>query len=169
MNRRHFYHCTTDWHGPVLVVGRRTPRQPAQREPPTPRLCVSPTVACCFAARLFTLGRPVHVYRTERPCRGVTPVGVWDVCITRERWLIPPMRLVFDHTIAADVAERCQAGVRLYHATTKKHSDLRLRVAQYRTAALVLGTAQDLRRSARMLAALALPEPDDYVLARLTA
>lgn len=89
--RRQWYHCTNECYGPTMYVARKLPRYPAVDEPPVPRLCVSPCVAGCLAARL--LNPNVHVYLSE-PRRGIQPYGVWDKCVTGERWLIPPTELV---------------------------------------------------------------------------
>ena len=85
------YHVTQACVGGVLVVDRRTPRFPADKEPLTPRLCACPTVWQCLAARLLDCRRQAFVYCTE--AKGVKPRGVWDAFLTDERWLLPGHRL----------------------------------------------------------------------------
>lgn len=109
MNRyRRWYHCTQDDHGPTWVPERRRPRIIGTNEPPTPRLCVAPTIACCFVASLFLRrGQPVYVYQPEKPRRGINPGRklVHDVWITREHWLIPPVTMVRTQVIPSPAAE----------------------------------------------------------------
>lgn len=93
MNRVVWLHCSEIDHGPVFSAVRRRPFV-GSLEPGTPRLCVASSVARCFAARFFYPGRPVYVYASKER-RAVNPGArlVWDIAVTRERWLIPPVSL----------------------------------------------------------------------------
>lgn len=83
--------------------------------------------------------RPVFVYRTRRPVRGITPRGVWDSAITGERWIIPPADLILDRVIPADVAWRICRPFHEFHSRTGKKSNVNLRLRQYRLALEILG------------------------------
>lgn len=102
--RRHWFHCTTAWRGARWVAVPRVPNY-VPHEPSTPRLCVASSVARCFAARLFR--GDVFVYRTETPRRSINPGrDVADAIITRERWLVPPVAMIFDRVIPAELVEK---------------------------------------------------------------
>lgn len=125
------------------------------------------SVAACFAAVLFRERSPVYVYRTETPRRGVTPVDVWDRCVTGEHWLIPPVRMVRVQTIPPDQVAESQVAIRLYHEETRLNSDLWLRVSQYAMAFDVLGgTEHERHRVQRCLEAAQIHNPEEYVLSR---
>jgi len=155
-----FYHCTNTDHGPVLECKRLAPKCTSAKEPKTPRLCVAPSVAQCFAARLFDVA-PVHVYRTKDKRCGIAPVDVWDRCVTNERWLIPPMQLVKHGTVPKGVVELVTKHARRA-ACIKRGFTLHLRVCQYAVAAEFLGTSKDKRRAARCLEALKIQCPYGY-------
>lgn len=80
----------------------------ADKEPPTPRLCVAPTVAQALVA-VWHEG-PVSVYVTEAR-RTVPPSGVFDQCLTGERWIIPPVQLSRIGIIPADAVAEAQRGL----------------------------------------------------------
>lgn len=128
-------------------------------------MCVCPSIAACFAARLF-IGA-VHVYRTESKRNGIRSRKVWDELITGERWLVPPVAMVKVRVIpAAEVAE-IFAAVRLYHQHTRRHSDLRLRLAQF---ALAIRALDHRPREGRLIARMAecwgIGDPEEYLLNR---
>lgn len=139
MRKKSLYHCTVDSTGRILQVARRKLQHRAYNEPVVPRLCACPSVAECFAARLFPPYKPVYVYRTMKQVKGITPTGVWDAAITRERWLIPPMRLERFAEIPWDIVDAAQVAVRLYHQATRKKSSWELRLMQLLEATEVLG------------------------------
>lgn len=145
--RLHLYHVSTLRLGSITAE-RRTPLYADPKEPPTPRLCVCPSVPACLAARLFPV-RELYVYRTERPLRGVSPVGVWDSLITKERWLIPPAKLVRVGTITEEEVHEAQGDIRRFHRMTRKHSSHRLRVAQLEMAWRVLEGKFPIQRERR--------------------
>ena len=126
---RWLYHVTDDYHGSVMEVIRRHPEYMAEEEPEVPRLCVSPTVAGCFAAGFF---RDVdcHVYRTCKKRKGISPRGVWDSFITEERWLIPPDYLEHVGVVEAMDVYLIQELFRRYHEVTGNRCNPRLRLAQ---------------------------------------
>lgn len=165
MKRRHWYHCSSEFLGESFTAERRPPRHMAQREPPTPRLCVAPSVAECFAAVLFGDCKPVYAYRTESPRRAVAPRGVWDECVTRERWLIPPVRMILERVIEADEVARAQTAVRLYHEATRKNSSLNVRVAQLAIASEVLGSERERRRARHCCDVVGIEDGESYLLA----
>ena len=139
MKARIWYHCSGTDHGERMVAARRPPILRTEKEPLTPRVCVAPTIAACFAAVLFRTHRPVYVYRTESPRRAVMPVGVWDQFLTRERWLVPPVTLVRDRIIQPDQVAACQSLIGEFHKYTGTNSDIVLRFAQFAIAVDVLG------------------------------
>lgn len=163
------YHCCYQDHGPTLDVRRVVPfRSP--REPETPRLCVGPSVASCFAARLFDEWQPVHVYRTSKPTRGIAPRDVWDSLVTGERWIIPPATLVKVQTIAPEVVRLAN-----YHVVgrmrrlRRMHGDvpcgsIRLRVCQYAVCTKVLPCSDFERSLVRgFLSILKIDDPLDFI------
>jgi len=162
---RTWYHCSSVDLGPSFVAKRITPSK-GDTEPCTPRLCVCRTVAACFAAKLFP-PRRVYVYKTERPRRAVKPVNVWDMCVTGERWLIPPAPMVLDRIIDDGTVDRATLAVRMYHISRRANSSLRTRVAQYSVALGVLGgPAWESRRVDDMLHVLGMEDldPEDFLL-----
>lgn len=133
------YHCTTDNRGPTLVVDRRYPAW-AKNEPATPRLCVAPSVAACFAARLFTGAEPtVYVYRTRRPTRGIKPREVNDSSLTGERWLIQPAELIYERTIDAATVRQVQHRLINWIHEIEKCPPLKIKIAHYARAYRILG------------------------------
>lgn len=164
MLKRHWWHCTSDYHGESFVAIRRQPKHKSEREPTTPRLCVSPTIAECFSAVLFADGKPVYCYRTESPRKAVAPKDVWDQVITRERWLIPPVAMVLVKTIPTIDVERSQAAIRMYHKCTRKNSSLNVRVAQLAIAAEILGTDWVKERARRCCSIVGIVDPEDFLL-----
>lgn len=167
MKPEHWLHCSQRDHGERWTAERIAPIRWSSKEPPVPRLCVAPTVATCFAAAVFLRG-PVHVYRTAKPRRAVAPRGVWDECITRERWLIPPVEMIRIQTIDAETARLAQDEIVAYHTLTKGNSDLFLRAAQYAIVAEVLGCDEQERRWVRrVLQVTQIKDPRDYITERL--
>lgn len=168
-NKRTWFHCSASYLGDSFAVLRRTPRHMATGEPPTPRLCVAPSIACCFASVLFRTGSPVYSYRTRKPSRGIAPRGVWDAVITGERWLIPPTTLVLHRVIPIEDVEKAQFAVRWYHSSGRS-SSLRVRVAQLAIAATVLGSTSDRRRSQRFCDIVGIKgDPESYLLSLLSS
>jgi hypothetical protein len=90
MRARHWYHCTDRRSDSEWVAQRRAPLIRADSEPETPRLCVAPSVAQALVAVWWF--RDVTVYITPMR-RTVPPSGVFDACMTQERWIIPPVKL----------------------------------------------------------------------------
>lgn len=131
--RNKWYHCSQVAKVQKFSVAKRPPAHRTTLEPLTPRLCVCPSVALCFTARLFEVA-PVHVYISE-PRNGIRPRDVWDAKITGERWLIPPTTMHYAYTIPTEVVYGAQLAIRTYHRVTRKHSSIRLRIAQYFAAA----------------------------------
>lgn len=164
MKRRHWFHCSSKFLGETFAAERRPPMHMAQREPSTPRLCVAPSIAECFAAVLFGDAKPVYCYRTEKPRRAVTPRGVWDECVTSERWLIPPVLMVLDRVIDGDDVARAQTAVRLYHECTRKNSSLNVRVAQLAVAAEVLGSERERRWARFCCDVVGIKDGESYLL-----
>lgn len=167
MKRQHWFHCTSDNHGPVFVAKRRAPKHMSQNEPSTPRLCVAPTIARCFAAVLFKEFRPVYCYRTEKPCKAVKPRNVWDQVVTGEHWLIPPTRMILDRVIDVTEATRAQWLVREYHCETGKNAGLFTRVAQLAIASEVVGTDRDRNRARRCLGIVGIDDPELFLMAQI--
>ena len=128
--RRYLYHCTVVDHGEVLRVRRKAPRYPSTGEPRTPRLCCSPTVPQCLSAFFPVDFTQVVVYRTTKPVRGVKAQGVWDACITDERWLLPGQEL-HRHAVLPEhkIADLYQPFA-MYFRRTRKGSSARKRLAQ---------------------------------------
>lgn len=161
--KRYWWHCTSEYHGERWTAVRRCPRHRSQSEPDTPRLCVSPTVAECFAAVLFKKCKPVYCYQTEKKCSGITPRNVWDSVVTREAWLIPPVSMVLSKTIASVDVQAAQEFVRLYHTTTRRGSTLHVRVAQLMCAANVVGCEWIRERAKRCMAICNIQDAEQYL------
>ena len=102
--RAHWFHCTERFRGAVWTAERISPVFIPDEEPKTPRLCVGENVVRCFAARLFQ--RTVYVYRTETMRRAVKPFNVADECLTGERWLVPPVRMIHVGTIPEPIVRQ---------------------------------------------------------------
>lgn len=162
--KRTYYHCTEadrgdEWRCDLLAPSR------SPKEPPTPRLCVCPTVAGCFAARLF---RPVAVHVYAVHCRGVRPPkSVWDRDVTGERWVVHRAVLRRERTVPAYQVARIVGLIREYHLLTRQKSTLKLRVAQYAIAAAVLG--DDERWARKMCRIVGVDDPELFVIAKAVA
>ena len=92
---------------------------------------------------------------------------MWDQVVTREHWLIPPVRMVLVDTIPPDKAESAQCAIRLYHAETRRNADLWLRVAQYAVAFDVLGGSDRERAVVQRFRAVAnIDDPEQFILAK---
>jgi hypothetical protein len=161
-------HCSDEDHGPTFTARRHVPKWASGPEPETPRLCVSDTVAGCFAARMFAMGRPVYVYRTARPVRANPPVKVWDAKLTGEMWIVPPCLLVLDRVISAARADFVNDPFRVYHYLTGRNTDVRLRAAQLAHSYKLLGgpnwqgdLCRELCRRFEIL-----PDPEEYFYLR---
>lgn len=137
MRQRVWYHCTQTESALTVDVQRRKPSCIGAAEPPTPRLCVAPTLGGCFAARLFDCSKPVHVYVCK--CRAIRPRSVWDAPLTGERWVIPPMTLWWHALLGPALVMQAQWLSYEYHRVSGKPSDLRMRLCQYALALAVLG------------------------------
>lgn len=161
--KRYWWHCTSNYYGELWTAERRCPRHRADGEPDTPRLCVCPTIAECFAAVLFSRSRPVYCYRSEKRCHGVSPKNVWDSAITREAWLIPPVNMVLAKTIASIDVQAAQEFVRLYHESTGKNSTIKVRIAQLMCAANVIGDDRIRERAQRCLAICRINNAEQYL------
>lgn len=162
---RHWFHCTSDDHGPAFTPARLTPKTLGVKEPPVPRLCVCADIAGCFAAALFHRFGPVFVYRTEKPCRTVEPRDVWDSVITGERWLIHPARMILVQTIEPKTVRLAQGDVWEYHKLTRKNSNLFLKLAGLVRASEVLGTK--IRRQKRVRDAMkiaGIENAEDFII-----
>lgn len=72
-------------------------------EPKVSRTCVGPTIPHCLIAlgRLLSRREHIYVYRTKNKVLGVgvTSKQVNDADVTKERWLIRPVKFVLDRTI----------------------------------------------------------------------
>lgn len=106
--RRSWYHCSQLHREQSWTAERRAPQIRASSEPDTPRLCVAGSVAQALAAVWWT--RDVSVYVTE-PRRTVPPAGVFDACMTGERWIVPPVRLHLLCVIPFAAIDQAQAGL----------------------------------------------------------
>lgn len=113
--------------------------QSGRDESKTPRLCVCPEVACCFAAACFRPNRAVYVYRTAKPAGSVRPVGVWDSHITGERWLVPPVSMRLVSLIPAGVVHSVQWSSVNYHRATGLGASVATRAALFVIAVETLG------------------------------
>lgn len=169
VRKRIWYHCSEQDHGSRLIVARRVPRVAASSEPSTPRLCVGPSIASCFAARLF-VGK-VYVYATETKRSAIRPTRVWDQLITGECWLIPPARLVKVQEIDQGMVAEIFAAVRLYHGCTRKRADFRTRIAQF---AIAISNLPHNQREAWLVSTFSErwgigANPEEYLLNRAIA
>ena len=140
MKPQFLFHCSAVDHGETLVVRRQLPHGSEHLdEPPVPRLCVSPCVQACIAARYWNYSGPVHVYRTKDKRKGIKPRGVWDQMISGERWIIPPAELVKVDLIEWDDVQKVSGLFAYYHTYTGRKADHRIRLAMQRQAFEVLG------------------------------
>lgn len=167
MNRKHWFHCSSKYHGESFVADRRTPAHMSSNETRVPRLCVAPPIVECFAAVLFNTRKPVFCYRTEAIRRSVAPRGVWDSVVTGERWLIPPVKMILFRTISAEEVRRAQEAVTLFHKTTRRNSSLKIRVAQLAIAAEVLGDTREKRKAKRICKVVSIDDPEWFVLCEM--
>ena len=101
--RKAFYHISERFLREQFVAARQAPAYNDQiPDAPTPRLCVCPTIAGCFSARLCCGHRDIFVYKTP-PRRTIKPVKVYDAILTQERWIIPPVTLSLFSVVPAPV------------------------------------------------------------------
>lgn len=128
--RRHFYHCTDQNRGDTWTAARVPPIFIGDSEPDTPRLCVCRTVAGCFAARLFAK-TDVYVYKTAIKRSGIKPVRVFDSLITGERWIIPPVEMVFVRKIPAELVADMTEDARAYVMQHRRGLPPRQRINAY--------------------------------------
>jgi len=154
------FHCTTDYHGDVWEPEPRTPSHRAECEPDTPRVCVAPTVASCFAARLFA-PEAVAVYRSR--AKPEQPVGVWDQCITGEMWYTRPVKFRLHTLIREEVVSAIMRPILSYHTITGKRSSWRLRVCQFAIAVAELDERKSKSAAKRMLEFMHAKCPWDYL------
>jgi hypothetical protein len=162
--KRYWWHCTSTYHGEVFRAARRIPAHASDAEPAVPRLCVSPSIAECFAAVLFKQDKAVYCYRTESPRRAVMPRNVWDQAITRERWLIPPVKLRLCRTIASVDVNRAQELIHWYHRLTRRNSSLEVRISQLAIASQVIGPDTLRARARRCCNLVNIADPEEYLL-----
>jgi hypothetical protein len=173
MNARFWFHCSNDDNGErwSLRPRRPSPLRYGVAEPLTPRLCVAPTIASCFAATLFDMDKPVYVYRTATTRRGVKPVKVWDQPITGERWIVDRVEMVRIETISAALADQVNDPIRFYHMRQpNKGTGVKLRVAQLAHAINVLGDKRSSRLEkqwlAKWLKRLGIVDAEEYIIER---
>jgi hypothetical protein len=97
----------------------------------------------------------VLVYQTVRPRASVKPVDVYDALITGERWLIPPVEMVLDRVIQAEMVHRAAYRTRNRIAATKRAPTAFERFQSFQDAIEALGpecsTASDRKFVRRML------------------
>ena len=139
-----WFHATDEWKGESFVSSLCLPKVVSDKEPPVPRLCVGPSVASCFAARMFTIN-PIYVYACF--CSAVKPKGVWDCVLTGERWVIHRQVLFHYCTISRDVNLKITYYDRVFHMSGAKCNHKR-RAATYARAVEELDehtTARDKR------------------------
>jgi len=129
MKPRHWWHCTEVNHGPSFTSKLLTPPNKGHIEPTTPRLCVGPSVAACFAARFFW--HHTYCYRTAQPCRAVKPKGTWDAIITGERWIVHPVRLELVTTVPVEKVREIMASTREYLLSRRKGVTPRMSILLY--------------------------------------
>lgn len=166
MKRRHWHHCTSEDLGKSFEVLRKAPVMIGFKEPLVPRLCVCQHVYQCFAARLFSLHRPVRVYRTEFPRRANKPHGVWDAFLTGEHWLVPPARMILVETIDTEAVEAIHGTMTAYHEITRKHSNHKLKIAQLLIAAKYFDEGE-YRRYSRLKEYLDGKDPERYIYSEI--
>lgn len=103
--RRYWLHCTQDDHGQAWDFELKAPRLMGTGEPPTPRLCVAPSIARCMVGALPNRDHPLYVYKTATPRKGINPGInlVHDCWLTAEHWLVTPGPMVLDRVVPAEV------------------------------------------------------------------
>ncbi len=163
MPKEILFHCSEVNHGPEWIAKRRPPLTRSEKEPDTPRLCACPTIAPCFAATL--LRGDVFVYRTAQPTGSVKPRDVWDAGLTGERWLIPPVRMVFDRMIPAAITKQINGWVLAYLYSGHNGVPPKIRVCQWAIAAkLIDAPRREKQWAARVLEGVGITDPELYIL-----
>lgn len=141
---------------------------PEAKESNTPRLCVCDSIAGCFAARVFSIGKTVYVYRTRKPMGAVKPVGVWDAGITGERWLVPPVPLILVSAVHPFQVDDIQWSALTYVAKTGEPFNVALRSAQLVAAIETLGGTKAEREVVAFLKSrFKFDDPHDFILAAM--
>ncbi len=108
--KKHWYHCCQHDHGREWVAEKMVSQTAVTvGEPKVPRLCVCPSIALCFMARYYFPNQLIYIYRTAKERSSVTPFGVRDAVMTRERWLIPPVNMILLATVPLSVVWRATA------------------------------------------------------------
>ena len=114
MERTHYYHVTqaADWGKEIRLKPRNFGRNRAPEEPQTARICVGPSVAHCLTALGSSLyiSTPIHIYRTKYRVTAVKPNHVEDARITKEMWLLRPIRFVHVGTLDAERVDALNLG-----------------------------------------------------------
>jgi hypothetical protein len=144
--KRIWYHCSQIYNGNEFTVINKVPFR-SEKEPLVPRLCVCPTIALCFTARLFKYDQAVFVYKSAKKYNGIKPYNVWDQPITRERWLIYPCRMIFEKQIPAETVRKCCLELAYYHRDGKKNSSFKIRLMTWHHVSQYIGTDWDKRKS----------------------
>jgi hypothetical protein len=118
---------------------------------------------------MFHKWRPVYVYRTIKPTRGIAPRDVWDAVITGERWIIPPATLEKVATIEAAVVRLANVHlVRRINATLAEgrefNATVRLRLCQFAVYTKVLPSLDSEQQFLRIaLSKFNIDNPMDFI------
>ena len=100
---QYFYHVTPKNLGEKYVFKPQKIRGADYREPDIKRTCVADSIAKCFSA-INIVSCDYNVYRTVKPVRAYITYNVFDVGVTREKWLLSPVPFVKIANIPVNIA-----------------------------------------------------------------
>ena len=91
----YYYHVTQKkWPNKIILSPKIKGDHRSPDEPLIARTCVSPTIEGCLVALGYCLSlrKKVYIYRTENKVLAENPYNVFDSYITKEKWLIKPIK-----------------------------------------------------------------------------
>lgn len=92
-----YYHLTQkEWPERITLSPREDGDHRAEHEPVISRTCVAPTIEGCLVALGSCLStyRTINIYRTVTKVQARTPYRVDDSFITKEKWIVKPIRFM---------------------------------------------------------------------------
>lgn len=90
----YYYHVTPKNLGSSYIFVPRKIVDADEREPDIKRVCVAPSISCCFSAIYPNGYSEYFVYRTKNKVRASCTYNVYDVSVTKEKWLLSPTEFI---------------------------------------------------------------------------
>ena len=103
--KRFYYHITNEYLGNKIVTlspRKFSPSRPVE-EPKLSRLCVAPSVPHCLVSIAMCGESKIHIYRTFNKVQAYYPYGVVDSHVTKEKWILFPIKFILVKEISIPV------------------------------------------------------------------